>query len=146
MRASDKVLAVVAEWVQKAESDFQSASHLVNVKRRCPTDSVCFHVQQCIEKYAKALLVMSGTDFPKTHDLSVIVGLLPAHMKPALTPEDQRRLTRYATITRYPGGYPPVSREEARLAVATMRRVRKDMRKLLPRRCGGASSGQYSLF
>jgi len=32
-------------------------------------DTVRFHAQQRVEKYLKALLVVSGRDFPKTHDM-----------------------------------------------------------------------------
>ncbi|MBI2433302.1 MAG: HEPN domain-containing protein [Candidatus Hydrogenedentes bacterium] len=38
-------------------------------------DSVCFHAQQCGEKYAKALLQEAGVAFRKTHDLGELVDL-----------------------------------------------------------------------
>ena len=38
--------------------------------RKSPNyDGVCFHAQQCIEKYLKAKLVEADIDFPKTHNL-----------------------------------------------------------------------------
>jgi hypothetical protein len=46
--------------------------------------------------------------------------------------EEQRRLTSYATITRYPGDYEPVTLAEARHAVATAKRLRRQIRSLLP--------------
>ena len=45
---SDETLEVVRQWVQKAESDFTSAVHLLGLKQKCPTDSVCFHVQHFV--------------------------------------------------------------------------------------------------
>jgi HEPN domain-containing protein len=42
----------------------------------CFTDTVCFHAQQCVEKYLKAFLVLEGIDFPKTHDIGKISALL----------------------------------------------------------------------
>src|SRR5436309_1859575 len=72
-----EVLAVVQQWVQKAENDLKTATYTLQLKEECPTDTVCFHAQQCIEKYLKAVLVYNGVDFPRTHNLSVLIVLLP---------------------------------------------------------------------
>ena len=44
-------------WIKKAESDLKTAEHTLTLKENCPFDTVCFHAQQCAEKYLKALLV-----------------------------------------------------------------------------------------
>lgn len=44
-------------WIKKAEGDLKTAEHTLTLKERCPFDTVCFHAQQCAEKYLKALLV-----------------------------------------------------------------------------------------
>ena len=128
---SDETREVVRQWVQKAESDFTSAVHLLGIKQSCPTDSVCFHVQQCIEKYLKASLVVHGIDFGRTHHVSVLMGLLPEDLRPDLSAEEQERLTDYAVTTRYPGDYDPISLVEARKAVQLARRTRRQMRREL---------------
>jgi len=133
MRRLDQVLAVVAEWVQKAENDLTTAAHTLKLRAKCPTDTVCFHAQQCVEKYLKALLVLNGVSFPKTHDIEDILALVPAPCRPDLSIDDQARLTNYATVACYPGGQPPIALAEARCAVSTARRVRRDVRRLLPR-------------
>jgi predicted nucleotidyltransferase len=39
-------------------------------EKDCPTARVCFHAQQAVEKYLKALLAtLRGTPFPKTHNI-----------------------------------------------------------------------------
>jgi HEPN domain-containing protein len=38
-------------------------------RKKHSRDLVCFHLQQCIEKYLKARLNEAGIPFPKTHDL-----------------------------------------------------------------------------
>jgi len=43
--------------------------HTLMLDENCPYDTICFHAQQCVEKYLKALLTSTHTDFPKTHDL-----------------------------------------------------------------------------
>jgi len=134
MCENDKIIRVAREWVGKAENDLKNAVHTLKMGKECPTDTVCFHAQQCVEKYLKAFLVVGGIDFPKTHDIETVVGLLPKRARPDLSLEEQRRLTAYATITRYPADYEPISLSEARQAVKTARRVRKEMRSLLPKK------------
>jgi len=128
----ENVLTIVREWVVKAENDLTTAAHALTLGPKCPTDTVCFHAQQCVEKYLKAVLVLHGQDFPKTHDLKRLFALMPVHVRPALTKEEQDQLTDYATGARYPGwGEIPLG--EARRAVAVARRVRKEVRALLPK-------------
>jgi HEPN domain-containing protein len=109
MLERDRVIAVVGEWVSKAENDLKNAAYTLQMGEECPTDTVCFHAQQCVEKYLKALLVLKGIDFPKTHDVSRIVSFLPKSVGIKLTAEEQGRLTSYATVTRYPGDYGLIS-------------------------------------
>jgi HEPN domain-containing protein len=129
----NEVLLVIQQWVQKAENDLQTAAYTLQLGEDCPTDTVCFHAQQCIEKYIKALLVLHGSEFPRTHNLGVLIARLPQQTRPRLTPEEQERLTDYATTTRYPGDYEPIPLAEARLAVRLARRARREVRKQLPR-------------
>ena len=127
-------ISVVREWVAKAESDLRAAVYLLEPRVEQPTEAICFHAQQCAEKYVKALLVLRSTDFPRTHDLEKLTALLPAALRPRLTIEEQRRLIGYATVARYPGsGEIPIT--EARRAVAMARRVRREIRRRLPPAC-----------
>jgi len=128
----DEVLVVARQWVAKAESDLKTAAHMVRLRTDCPTDTVCFHAQQCVEKYLKALLVLNGIEFLRTHQISTLVALVPPQVRPHLTPEEQDRLTEYAVTTRYPGDYDPISLEEARQAVRIARRLRNQVRRRLP--------------
>jgi len=134
MPAPDDVLSVAAEWVEKAEHDLKAAAHLLGMGKDCPTDTVCFHAQQTAEKYLKACLVVSGTDFSKTHDVESLAGFLPRTITLDIALEDQRRLTAYATVTRYPGGYEAIPLAEARRALRLARQVRRMIRKSLPRK------------
>jgi len=128
-----EVIATVRRWLEKAENDLLTATTLLKLGRQCPTDTVCFHAQQCIEKYLKGLLVWRSRSFPKTHDLTALMGLLAAADRPELSADEQEMLTRYATVMRYPGDYAPISLAEARAAVKIARRVRRQARKRLPK-------------
>jgi HEPN domain-containing protein len=127
------VLLVVRGWVAKAENDLKTAAHTLKLGADCPTDTVCFHAQQTVEKYLKALLVLRGIDFPRTHDVEKLMGLVPLADRPDISEDEQARLADYATVMRYPGDYEPVSLTEARRAVAVARRVRREVQRLLPR-------------
>jgi len=140
MPGDDPVSKVVYEWLAKAENDLTNASHTLKLGEDCPTDTVCFHAQQCVEKYLKALLVSFKIDFPKTHDLAELIALLPARIKISLTVSEQRQLTGYATVARYPGADEPISLAEARNAISLARRVRKQIKKYL------AKNGNLPLF
>ncbi len=132
MPAHDRALDVLREWIAKAENDLKTAAHTLKLGKECPTDSACFHAQQCVEKYVKAALIHAGIDVPKTHDLERLLAIAPEEVRPALSPEEQAVLTEYAVAARYPG-WGEVSLAEARRAVALARRIRRDVRAVLPR-------------
>jgi len=60
------------EWIDKAEGDLATATRELRVRVAPNYDAVCFHAQQCAEKYLKARLQESGTPFGRTHDLLVL--------------------------------------------------------------------------
>ena len=90
-----------------------------------------FHAQQCVEKYLKASLTLKGIDFPKTYDISELLVLIPVRLRPQIDVKEQRVLTSYATVTRYPGDYEPISLAEAKHAVSVARKIRKQLRSFL---------------
>jgi HEPN domain-containing protein len=92
------------EWVEKAEADYFAGSLLLRSRKAMAWDSVCFHGQQCAEKYLKALLQEHHIRFPKTHDLVELAQLLaPKEPHWSLLLPKLRSLTREAIVVRYPG-------------------------------------------
>jgi HEPN domain-containing protein len=105
---------------------------MIQLAPRGLTDIVCFHCQQCAEKYLKAMLVYQGTPFPKTHDLRLLLDLFPADASLKLSRTQVVPLNRYTIEGRYPGDWEPITTEEAREALAAAREVRAAVRILLP--------------
>src|SRR5215210_9139023 len=92
------------EWIEKAEGDFHTAAREAVAKDSPNPDAVCFHAQQCAEKYLKALLVEHSIYFPKTHDLLVLLELvLPRCVAAEAAREPLVNLSPYAVDIRYPG-------------------------------------------
>jgi HEPN domain-containing protein len=132
MPAVDLVIKVVRGWVEKAENDLKAAELIMKGGKEMPADTAALHAQQCAEKYLKAYLALEGIEFPKTHDIGALI-IRATGLSTGLSPENCRMLTAYATITRYPDDYVPVSLSDARHALTLARRVRKAVRKELPR-------------
>ena len=99
-----------ADWLRHARSDLALAS-----ARNTPEillESLCFHAQQAVEKALKAVLVAHGISFPRTHNIGVLLDLLPVPLQPSATIQAADILTDYAVSSRYPGDVEPVSEAE----------------------------------
>jgi len=84
---------------------------------------VCFHTQQCAEKYLKAFLVQQQIIFRPIHDLEVLLGLaIPASPDLETIRDRFLLLNDYAVDIRYPGE--SATKEEAQAAVKAMQVVR----------------------
>ena len=120
----------VAEWLTKAEEDYRVALSLRRLRVNPAHSSVCFHAQQCIEKYLKAILQKHGDMIRKIHALPVLLDQCSKHY-PLLTAlrSDLVTLSAYAVEFRYPGE--SATEEDARKSVDIMKRARRDLRHLL---------------
>lgn len=93
---------LVKQWMLKAENDLLNVSNNLHADQT-PWDTVCFHCQQAVEKYIKAVLIVHEQEIPRTHDLEHLCNLVQSW-----TPEveehrnELRWLTAYAIISRYP--------------------------------------------
>ncbi len=120
----------VSEWVEKAEGDFATAEREYRARKNPNHDAVCFHAQQCIEKYMKGALVKVGIAYSKTHDLNYLLDLIVPHEPMLEAYRDVLEVvTQYAASFRYPGD--SADREMAREALLICRRIRKDLRESL---------------
>jgi len=94
----------VAEWVSKAEGDFVTAGRELRARKSPNYDAVCFHCQQCAEKYLKAVLQVNDKHIPKIHNLIELMALcLQIDSTFEMLRADLIVLERYSVRVRYPG-------------------------------------------
>jgi HEPN domain-containing protein len=123
MTVRPEALRVARRWIAKADQDIAAAERLLEVDDSLASVA-CFHSQQAVEKLLKALLVLGGVPFARTHDLIQLFRLLPLVLALPLPTADLAPLNRYAVEARYPIGEEPLTGEDARSALAVARRVR----------------------
>jgi HEPN domain-containing protein len=115
---------LVVRWLAMADEDLSAAEVLLGQKKPF-LFAAGFHAQQAAEKSLKAFLTWHQVEFPKTHDLGVLLDLA-ARAAPDLEQElrDTVALNPYGVQERYPGEGTPMSVEEARQAVVLARKAR----------------------
>ena len=112
---------LTAEWIDKAESDFAVMARESRVRKHPAFDVVCFHAQQCVEKYLKARLCEADVEAARLHDLVALLDRVLTH-EPLweVFRADCAYLSDFAVAYRYPGE--SSSREQCRDAVKRCRR------------------------
>jgi HEPN domain-containing protein len=121
------MMPTTREWVNKAEGDYGVVSLLLRSRKPWRYEAICFHAQQCAEKYLKARLVEAGIAFPKTHDLEALLRLaLPIEPTWIAFWPDLTVLSIWSVQPRYPGVAPTPA--QASGAVKAIRRYRSAAR------------------
>lgn len=113
-------------WQKKAENDFKTGSDELATEDPA-TDTVCFHMQQCVEKYLKSFLVYCGMEVSRTHNIALIFQSCKERDQAfeSLDIAQIDRLTDYAVATRYPEDFYMPSIEEANTALGLADQVRR---------------------
>jgi HEPN domain-containing protein len=119
-----------AEWIEKAEGDFATMQRESRARKNPNYDAICFHAQQCAEKYLKARLAEADILFGKIHDLVSLLDQVKA-VQPdwEVFREDLAYLSDFAVSFRYPGE--SADKESALDAVRRSRFFRKIARSAL---------------
>jgi len=118
---------ITQEWVEKAEGDWATLIREFRARKNPNYDAVCFHAQQCAEKYLKARLQEAGISLAKTHDLEKLLNdLLPVEPNWNIFRNETIVLTSFAVEFRYPGM--KAIKSDAKQAVKHCRLIRKIVR------------------
>ncbi len=130
MTASSHELTM--NWITKAENDLKIGTDEMRTDRPV-TDMVCYHMQQCAEKYLKAFLVFHNRPFRWTHDIAELIEQCNEIDQEFEVLYQQRAdsLTAYGTEIRYPDEFYTPTMEETEEAVEVAIRVREFVREKL---------------
>ena len=106
-----------ARWLRYAREDLAAA--------KSPEDETtlaarhrCMLAQQAAEKALKAALILLDIDPPRTHNLQLLVDLLPKDWSVSSVSVDFARLSVWIVESRYPGDWPEATSADADTAVA----------------------------
>jgi HEPN domain-containing protein len=78
---------------------------LIESEPQAYASTICFHAQQAVEKYLKALLASKGVDFPGTHDVDFLLAECRKVSAGELDQIDLKSLTDFGVSVRYPDDF-----------------------------------------
>ena len=129
IKEKNEMNPLTLEWVDKAEDDYIAVEVLLQ-SPISSKDVICFHAQQCIEKYLKAWLQEANIPAPRTHMLEDLLNLIvPSIPEWQTWNQDFSTLSNHAVAFRYPGK--SATAENLEHAVKTCKTVREAVRKSL---------------
>jgi len=99
--------------LHKARQDELVVERLLG-DRDVDDDTLGFHAQQAAEKLLKAVLTSRNVDYPRTHNLGVLIELLASNgIELPAELADIDRLTPFGTVFRYDEVSPEAGRDRA---------------------------------
>jgi HEPN domain-containing protein len=130
----DKRKLLVEEWITKAEHDLGMAELAIANKPEYK-DLICFHCQQCAEKYLKAYLICLDVSFKKSHSLIYLMDRLATVEKvPNNLYVTAEILEDYGVEVRYPGDWNLLNAEDIREAHQAAIEIKEFVKDKLDRR------------
>jgi HEPN domain-containing protein len=119
----------IRNWIKKAENDLKIGNDEMGTQEPA-RDMVCFHMQQCAEKYLKTFLIFHDNEYPRSHNLE---GLLELCFRIDRDFQDLieigvQELTKYATTLCYAENFYSPSPEETDRAIELAQKVRDFVR------------------
>ncbi len=122
----DSLKQLIQNWLLKAENDLKIGQDEMQTAEPT-TDMVCYHMQQCVEKYLKAYLVLNQSSFRHTHDIAELIEQCKKFDTTfdTLYESQADSLTIYGVEIRYPDDFYMPTREEAESSIQIALAVRK---------------------
>lgn len=109
-------------WLQYAGDDLLFAEDAAKDPHR-PPRYACLHAQQSAEKALKAVLIFEQVDFPRTHNVDHLAGLVPQTWERVKALPEMSTLSSWAVQARYPDALREATADEAATALAQARSV-----------------------
>lgn len=123
MKKNNLILA--QEWFYRADEDELSCVALL--KEKISPSNACFLAQQCAEKYLKGMIIFSGKEIDKIHDLKKLANLLENDFPGIIKfMDDFYVLNRCYIPSRYPGGFAEnFDWQDAKTALEIAKKIKK---------------------
>jgi HEPN domain-containing protein len=123
---------LVQNWLIKAQHDLLAAKKL-SAEPEIYGDIAIYHCQQSAEKAVKGFLILHNQEFPRTHDIRLLIQLA-IRINPSFEyyQETSEILTPYATEFRYPSDVMQPNPEELEDALIKAEEVFDFVISLLP--------------
>ena len=119
------------KWIFRADEDLAVIDRLSGSDLSAYSSSICFHAQQAVEKYLKALLVFKGIDFRKTHDVDHLLSECQKVVPQALDFIDLKSLTDFGVAVRYPDDFYIPEESETRHYMKIAKDVEEIVKRLI---------------
>ena len=115
---------IYREWFEVADKDLASAEFLQKMKP-VPLEIICYHCQQCAEKYLKGFLAFKEEQITKTHDL-VLLNKLYGRYDEGFEEIDENclLLTDFDVNMRYPF-HIEINKSDMKTAFSAAKRIKK---------------------
>ncbi len=102
---TDDLRDYVEKWLFRANEDLAVIDRLIQSDPQAYASTICFHAQQAVEKYLKALLAWKGVDFPRTHDVDYLLAECRKVASGQFDGIDLKSLTDFGVSVRYPDDF-----------------------------------------
>ena len=112
-------------FLVRAEADLLVAGNEIKLfEDGTATEMICFHAQQAVEKYLKALITSKDISVPRTHSIEYLLEVC-SDFDADFKNIEADNLSIYAVEVRYPDSLWIPEAEEAKLAVDKAREIKK---------------------
>jgi HEPN domain-containing protein len=95
----------IDKWLFRADEDIAVIDRLLQSDPQAYASTICFHAQQAVEKYLKALLAWKEVDFPRTHDVDFLLAECHKVTSGELDHIDLKSLSDFGVSVRYPDDF-----------------------------------------
>jgi HEPN domain-containing protein len=96
-------------WIERAKSNLEISKIAVNAN--VYYEDLCYQSQQAVEKALKGLLIFYGVEPEFTHNIGILLNEIEKFTEIPEQIKETTKLTKYAVITRYPGEYDEITKE-----------------------------------
>jgi len=113
--------AEAARWLRYALEDLRAAK--ASGEAALADRHRCMLAQQASEKALKAVLISIDIDPPRTHDLRLLMDLIPGDGSVRSVQVNLGRLSQWIVESRYPGDWPDATSVDAEMATADASKI-----------------------